>query len=247
MADHSLIYDKINANRAYHLSTALSEAVEWLAKEKPFGRRTGEYKWLSRFRTPDVDTVTVHDFLKTFQLVRQGWDLEACTAVVNDMIADASFDPEVSIAVIADRFRPLTKSGYVQTSAATKFATFAKPLHQVFIWDQLATRSVRLHQWHVTGRSAKGGLADLYVNEGGKHSYPDYAAACTLKLEAERNRADFRETVAALTEKLDQFDGICADRSVVTPEFIERRLLDKLCFVEGDSIRALSKARNKAA
>lgn len=125
-----------------------------------------------------------------------------------------------------------------QTSAASKIANLSFLDAEVYIWDSLATRSVRL-------RERLAGLRPEVFVRGGEHRYGVYHAACRRAYEREMEQDDFLEKAQLVMDRVRTIDGPLADPAVGN-SFFYRRLLDKLMFHEGAMLREAGRRKPRS-
>lgn len=229
------------------LAAAQTGVLKWCgAYDLKIGRNQPDTHWLmlfgGRFGGP-VTPEQAHRFLITFQLTMfRTWDVAAAAEVIRDICGTNEFDPVTAIPVLSARLAPLVERSTQETSAASKIANFAKPGARVYIWDKLATRSARYRDWVRNGRSGRKKLGSLFTDDG-RHDYPAYYAACERAMADERVRADFIATRDKLIGHFREGGGIMSEPEIIPDDFIERRLLDKLMFAEGDMLRRQKPSR----
>jgi hypothetical protein len=249
MSSASAMEYELEKLRPALLEMAVADVKKWcgLDEQKPLNRPP-DTRWIELFGYGNTDPITddhVRIFLSTFQLtIHVKWNRLDVAEIIAGVRRDSLFDPLVGVAATAERLRTCNKRNTRQTSAASKIATFAKPNLKVFIWDSLATRSVRHREWmrHPAGRSRPSSA--LYLSKTGQHDYVSYYEACDRALEDELAQPDFQKAISLLDEHFRAQGGVMSDRSKVPRAFIERRLLDKLMFWEGHKMRGPRMSRS---
>ena len=81
---------------------------------------------------------------------------------------------------------------------------------------------------------------------GGICEFRDYSVfhdCCAKSLEAERRTDDFVAAVEEFRQYLQRVGGPMADGSITSPSFAERRLLDKVMWMEGQWLKAANAER----
>lgn len=261
MMDTERLASRIAIRRAQHLEKALDDAKRWCAAPNMLvGNKPSDQHWLELFGSEtqrSVDASDAHAFLTTFMLTnRVSWDKAAVAGVFNEYRETPAGPVEEDVQRLSFRLMDCIRSRNksLQTSAASKFALFAKPHARVFIWDQLASRSARLRDWTRASEKPRSAfLNKLYrrstERQGRKVEMPDYAAyaaACAAALEEELAREDFRQAADDFTAYLSAMGGPMSNPVVADRDFTQRRLLDKLMFWEGHAIRSWSGNRETA-
>lgn len=225
--------DIYGAHRAQLLETATEDTLKWLAgPDQPAGTKPSDQFWIRAFArgagpfAPD----DAHRFLVTFILtIMTRWDREKVAQEIDAFRETADFDPATHIPMLAEALREANEPRNRQTSAASKIANFAFVSAEVYIWDKLATGSVRL-------REKLGGRKPEAYTSGGEHRYPAYHAACRRAFEREMGQDDFLQKVRIVIDQVRAIDGPLSDPAV-PDSFFQRRLLDKLMFHEGALLR----------
>lgn len=235
--------DIFGEHRRQLLEIAYNDALNWLASADDLvGTRPTDQYWVRNFaaQAGPVQTETAQRFLSTFLLtIMTRWDNEAVARIIDDLRVKADFQAERDIPVLAETLRNANARKSRQTSAASKICNFVFLTAEVYIWDKLATRSVRHREWLANGSRGRC-RAGLYTIKG-DHDYPAYYSACRRAFEREMAQTDFMEKAEALTRHVRGISGPLAAPDV--PDgFFQRRLLDKLMFHEG---RALGDERRK--
>ena len=262
MMDMERLAGRIAACRAQNLDKALNDAKRWCAApDTPVGNKPSDQHWLELFgpgTQRPIDASDAHAFLTTFMLTnRVTWDKDAVAGVFSEYRETPAGPVEEDIQRLSLRLMDCIRSRNrsPQTSAASKFALFAKPHARVFIWDQLASRSARLRDWVRSAEKPRSAhLNKLYRRPAERqglmvevHDYAAYAAACAAALDEELAREDFRQAADDFTAYLSSVGGPMSDPAVADRAFAERRLLDKLMFWEGHAIRSWTGNREEAA
>lgn len=231
----------LEAYRKELLAAAEADVIKWCGPhDQKIGRNQPDTHWLMLFQGRYGGPVTAeqaHRFLVTFQLTMfRTWNVDAAAEAIRDTSEASEFTPLTAIPALSARLAPLVERSTQETSAASKIATFAQPTTRVYIWDKLATRSARYRDWVRSGGTGRKKLGSLFVHEG-RHDYPAYYAACDRAMEDERERPDFIAARDRLIARFRAGDGIMSEAAIATDDFIERRLLDKLMFAEGNLLR----------
>lgn len=231
----------LEAYRKELLAAAEADVIKWCGPhDQQIGRNQPDTHWLMLFQGRYGGPVTAeqaHRFLVTFQLTMfRTWNIAAAAEAIRDTCDAAEFVPLAAIPSLSARLAPLVERSTQETSAASKIATFAQPTARVYIWDKLATRSARYRDWVRSGQTGRKKLGSLFAREG-RHDYHAYYAACDRAMEDERERPDFTAARDRLIDRFRTGEGIMSDAAIVTDDFIERRLLDKLMFAEGNMLR----------
>lgn len=234
-----MISSAFDLERANFLQRAVEDTIKWCAPpEEPVGKRRSDLYWLVRLSagSPPIDSADAADFLVTFQLSRWvSWNTRCTALAVNRFRETVLSDRDTLIHQFAVALGVCTHRGHLQTSAASKFAMFSKPGDDVFIWDQLATRSARVRDAYRTStqpRALRG--VRYYLDSNGVHSYAAYAEACGAALAEERTRLDFNHAVDQVMLQIKISSGSLIG---INRGFVERRFLDKLMFGEGYWLR----------
>ena len=104
--------------------------------------------WIELFDANNYSAITeghANDFLVSFQLASRWvtWCNARVARVMSGVPMSAAFDAVVKVPLLAEELRACCRQKTLQTSAASKIATFAKPAIRVFIWDRFARASVK--------------------------------------------------------------------------------------------------------
>lgn len=225
--------DIYGAYRTQLLETATQDTLKWLVgPDEPVGRNPSDQFWIRAFArgagsfAPD----DAHRFLVTFILtIMTRWDREKVAQEIDAFRETASFDPATHIPTLAEALREANEPRNRQTSAASKIANFAFLSAEVYIWDSLAMRSVRLRE------TLEGRKREAYTS-GSDHRYPAYHAACRRAFEREMGQDDFLEKARIVINQVRAIDGPLSDPAV-PDSFFHRRLMDKLMYHEGALLR----------
>jgi hypothetical protein len=223
------------------LRRAVADVKKWcVSSDKIVDKRDRpDTFWIELFDPENADELSVDNarqFLITFRLIRASWDIGALATLIDEFRRKTEFDPLIDIPTLANGLREHNARRTRQTSAASKIAAFAKPKAKVFIWDDLATKSARRRDWKREPTNRVRPSSALYTN-GGEHDYPEYFLACERAFAEECSRADFAESIQTLERDFSLAGGIMANREKIPREFIQRRLLDKLMYWEGWSLK----------
>jgi len=149
MSDIARLSGELKKLRAGHLATALEDSKKWCVGPNTLvGNKPSDQYWITIFdhgNPESVGTDQVHRFLVTFQLTRTvKWDKAGVAEAFNHFRSLELGDVNEAVARLAARLSGcMGERQSIQTSAASKFAMFARPLLPIFIWDQLATRSAK--------------------------------------------------------------------------------------------------------
>ncbi len=230
-------------SRSRLLNAAIADVRKWCvpSSEMVDGNRHPDTYWIELFDAINSSEITewnAHQFLITFKLAnRLTWNKAALAALISEIRSSATLEPAVSIPVLAYKLRDCNHRKTRQTSAASKIAFFAKPRATIFIWDSLASRSARLRDWLREPQGKKRASSSVYTDGNGEHDYPSFFGACERALADERSSSDFNNAVDLLEKEFRRGPGVMADRSKIPREFIEHRLLDKLMYWEGWSLK----------
>jgi hypothetical protein len=232
----------VENGREILLRKAVADVRKWcVSSDAKVGKRDRpDTFWIDLFDPKNPDQISVDDatqFLTTFRLIRASWDIPALAALIDEFRRKPEFDPVADIPLLANDLRQHNRHHSRQTSAASKIAAFARPKAKVFIWDDLASRSARRRDWKREPKHKTRPSSSLYKKQNGEHDYPAFFSACERTFEEERSNADFADSVKLLEEEFLLGGGIMANREKITREFIERRLLDKLMYWEGWSLK----------
>jgi hypothetical protein len=198
------------------------------------GTKKSDQFWLRLFSSASeaVTADNAHCFLVSWQLAnRVAWDKEAVAGRIMAFRSQEVSDVPAAVDALANDLRGyiMSRNRGVQTSAASKISFFAKPLQEVYIWDQFAIRSARFRDWRRDG----GGTEPPRLDHPYTH-YASYSASCAKALEEERRREDFAAAVRNFQGFLQEVGGPMSDSMIMCDSsFVERRLLDKLMFWEG--------------
>ncbi len=234
--------DIFGAHRRQLLETATQDTLKWLVgPDEPVGKNPSDQFWIRAFAqnagpfAPD----DAHRFLITFILtIMTRWDRDKVAQEINAFRQIATFDPTTHIPALAEALRTANDPRNRQTSAASKIANFAFLSAEVYIWDSLAMRSVRLRE-KLGGRKPETYTPGI---PGGDHRYPAYHAACRRAFESEMGQDDFVEKAHIVTDHVRTIAGPLSDPAV--PEtFFHRRLLDKLMYHEGALLRDAGRSK----
>lgn len=235
------------SHRAYFLRAALLEAMKWC--EPPDQLVAGTFSdqyWLRAFSSSSSPVTEQHvrRFLAAYSLARQGqWNHKAVAARIT--VARNSFGSTTNpnVREFAQFLSRSVSRGEgkkrQQTSAASKFLFFMNPLSEVFVWDKLATVSIRFREWHRSGAVARPRtFGRPFASAKGQHDYLLYRDACGRALADERNCPDFVASVEKFRVFLRDVGGPMGSAPVVSSSFVERRYFDKLLWCEGMWIEA---------
>jgi hypothetical protein len=225
--------DIYGAHRAQLLEAATEDTLKWLVgPDETAGTKPSDQFWIRAFAgdagpfAPD----DAHRFLVTFVLtIMTQWDREKVAQAIDAFRETADFDPATHIPALAEALREANEPGNRQTSAASKIANFAFLSAEVYIWDSLAMRSVRLRE------TLAGRKRESYTS-GREHRYHAYHTACRRAFEREMGQDDFLQKVRIVIDQVRTIDGPLSDPTV-PDSFFQRRLLDKLMFHEGALLR----------
>lgn len=229
----------LDADRARLLMLAEKDVRRWCCppEEKVLGRYYPDTHWLRLFEGR-VSEEDAHRFLVTFQLTnRQAWDKPGVATAIMATRAAAAFDPLVDIARLAGGLPARNARPRRHSSAASKIATFTRPEADIFIWDRLASKAARHRDWHRGGRTGRRRLNALYRTDG-QHDYPSFWYACDAARADERGREDFCDARDRLIADFRRGAGGRYMAERIDDGFVERRLLDKLMFAEGQLLEA---------
>jgi hypothetical protein len=234
--------DHLDDNRITLLKKAAADVRKWcVSSDAKVGKRDRpDTFWIELFDPKNPDQISVDNatqFLITFRLIRASWDIPALAVLIDEFRRKPEFDPVADIPLLANDLREHNRHHTRQTSAASKIAAFARPKARVFIWDDLASRSARRRDWKREPKNKIRPSSALYGKQNGEHDYPELALACERAFEEERSCADFAESVEILDREFLLGGGTMANREKVPREFIEGRLLDKLMYWEGWSLK----------
>ncbi|WP_159980638.1 MULTISPECIES: hypothetical protein [unclassified Novosphingobium] len=225
--------DIYGANRRQLLTIASTDTLKWLVgPDDMVDTCHSDQFWIREFASeaPPVGIETVRMFLSTFRLTQYTqWDRPVVGTLVDDLRRIHDFDSCRDIPNLSKSLRAANHLNNRQTSAASKIANFTFPSAENYIWDSLATKSVRLRE------KLAGRRPDAYT-PGGEHDYPAYHAACRRAFEREMGQDDFTEQACLVTARVRAIPGPLADPQV-PDAFFQRRLLDKLMFHEGSAIK----------
>lgn len=229
------------ADRARLLRIAEQDVRDWCCPpdQRTQARRYPDTHWLSLFTGP-VSAEDAHHFLVTFQLTnRIAWDKPGVAAQIMVERARARFDPTADVPTLAIALSGLSANRQRHSSAASKIATFARPESDIFIWDRVASKAARHRDWHRRNRMGRRRLNGLYQTAG-QHDYPAFWQACDAARTDERAQPDFQDARDRLIAHFRNGAGgaLMRDPTRITDTFIERRLLDKLMFAEGQLLEA---------
>jgi hypothetical protein len=221
--------------RERFLRDALVEAKKWCVEpEAKVYRKRSDQFWLDLFSSSgDLSGEQVRSFMYGFQLQRRKWDYKAIVKQIMGLRRAVLRDPAAAVCKFADELSKCITAGSIQqsTSAASKVSFFTRPDAEIHIWDRLASRSACYRDWQRNG--------DYMPNLGrmftccGKHDYASYHRSCARALKEDRREADFSNTLRMFRKCLKKTNGPMSSRGVFESSFPDRRLLDKLMFVEG--------------
>lgn len=229
------------ANRQGLLEKALNEAINRNPHpSQMINRKRSEQYWLEAFSKPEVDRKKACIFFRNFQLESQNvkFDYQAVAEEINAAILDTK--PAVSqVENLSSKLEKLitTNKDGRQTSAASKLLTFVKPNEEVYIWDKYANQAVR---WR--NRVPKG-LRDYYLDAEENHNYSAYVEASHLAFIAEKQKSEFQDAVHKFDSQTQRAQGPISNRQKIGFEFLERRLFDKLMYMEGEAISKIKRPR----
>lgn len=243
--------------RSNHLQCALAHATTWCvapATDVLLGQnakpRKSDQFWLKSLGAAagEIELLKVDTFLNGFQLQRMPWKKEAVVEVINAARARPPIDVVAYIQDMAMKLshatRPVRNGRRParQTSAASKFSLFAHPQSRIYIWDQHALRSARVRYASMQKRGAEA-VSPVHAirSKDRAHNYAIFYDTCMRAQAHERIQDDFQTALNELMVFIDGVGGPMADRSFTPAEFVERRLLDKLMFVEGQELARLFK------
>jgi hypothetical protein len=234
--------DILAPHRAKLLDVAVQDTRKWCgAPDVMVEQRQPDRFWLELFGgDPQVEIGTQHAhlFLASFHLAHgPKWDEAGVAAFMTALREQAVFDPQVDAPKLAARLGGCSAPRSSPLSAASKLAFFAKPTVQIFIWDPTVMKSARLRDRQRGTHPQVDGAKSLRDRIFGVASYPELYASAERALGDELKRPDFRSAADQLIAYFDGQDGIIADRSRTPTHFIERRLLDKLMFWEGWTLK----------
>jgi putative zinc finger/helix-turn-helix YgiT family protein len=233
---------EFNRRRAGFLCKALEDAKKWCVAPETLvipDRKRSDQFWLQLFSS-DSKTVTAgdaHQFLVSFQLTnRVAWDKEAVARRIVGLRQQVFSPIPEAVSELAEELGGYilnANKGQRTTSAASKIAFFAKPLQDVYIWDKFARLSARFRD----------------PQSRGFNDYAPFHASCAKALAQERGCEDFRAAVEEFRRYLQEdVEGPMAEDPVLASSFIERRLLDKLMYWEGEWLsRAATPAPTRPA
>lgn len=215
-------YYEVIEKRSILITKAIADTKKWCVAPDmwvlPDNRRSDQY-WMLRFSRDHIDQLDdmlVHKFLVSFQLTnRVRWDKNQVALAIADLALRTVRDPINAVVELAEALRRSNERRTQQTSAASKIVMFAKPGAEVFIWDSLATRSVRARNWYRSGRRTARYSKSVFLDAGNRHNYREYHAACTRALLDERAQDDFKAAVAETDRFLREVGGPMAYRSLV--------------------------------
>ncbi|GGF87077.1 hypothetical protein GCM10010924_13480 [Rhizobium wenxiniae] len=223
------------------LEEALCEAV----KRNPHpankidGKRSEQY-WLEAFSEANVDKHQACSFFRNFQLESQAvkFEYQAVADEINIVILNKN-PAQSEVVSLSSKLKALitTKAKGQQTSAASKLLTFIKPHDEVYIWDKYANQAVR---WR---NRVQKGLRDYYLDPDENHDYSAYVAASHLAFIAERQKPEFKAAVLEFDSRTQRERGPISDRQKIGFQFLERRLFDKLMYLEGQAIAKIKVSR----
>lgn len=235
-------FDFFGRDRARFLDLAVKDTLKWCASpNETVGRKPSDQYWMALLDTRSgipINEKHAHSFLVTFQLTnRVIWDKPLVARIIEELRQSADFDPKIAIPALALRLRDANFRKSRQTSAASKLSNFAHPRSDIFIWDNLASRSARFRDWARSGCPGKSSSKTVYLDRAGNHDYSAFHEACRLIFNEECAKEDFSRAADQLIEKLRRRTGPISDTATVPDTFIKRRLLDKLMFWEGWTLK----------
>jgi hypothetical protein len=240
------LIDQYELQRPCTIKRAVNDVMKWCQPPDGLveGKRRSDLYWLQKFAFDGehTDVNIAHEFLVSFQLTNKtAWNKQS---VANEIIAFAETAVVCSVTEVqglAARLREHihSRNRGCPTSAASKIATFAKPSEQIFIWDQLASRSARLRDHLRSSRTDRHPRLNALYKRAGAHDYEAYHRACLAALGEEQERDDFAAALHRVKAHVDEAWGPQRRQRYgpIDAGFIERRLLDKLMFWEGHWIR----------
>jgi hypothetical protein len=232
----------LTENRKKLLQIAADDVRKWcVPSSQMVGKKRADTYWIELLDTRNaigIEKDHAHQFLTSYQLTnRVNWDKPAVAALMIQARQGGNFKAVVDVPDLANNLRVCNERRTRQTSAASKISAFAKPTELVFIWDDLVSKSARWRDWLEKGCAGSIRLNAKYTDKNGEHDYGAFFNACDRAYRNELSRADFQEAAGSLSIHFKKCEGIMADRAKIPAEFIQRRLLDKLMFWEGWSIR----------
>lgn len=216
------------------MAKSLAEAISFFGPPGDDARlplRSSQY-WMVAFSAPEVTSEQVRCFLATCQLVRDEWDYGQAAEVVNTFIGKGDFDPLVDVDALAVSLRAITERRVSQTFAASSIAMLANPHRRVFVWNELATVSVRARDLALS--SASG--ASLSKGDLDLPPLPDYATffmTCERVFEDMRTSATFQNALSRFVDYLSSVAGPMRSRDTTPLDFVERSLFGSLMACEG--------------
>ena len=225
-----MLQANFDARRRDFLAQAQAEMSRWSpSPEQRVDRKLGDQYWLSQFaagNTLDADTLV--RFLWTFnQTMYVKWDRPKLQDAVHAFRRGRHDDMDHAVDELASTLAPCTQRLDVpRRSAASLIAMFAEPGSPVFPMSKKPSRAL-------SHRLAAAANEDDARGDALADSYPAFAAACRSVLADEQRKDDFETCVAQLDHALGGIAGPMADRAVCPLDFIARRFLDKLLWVEG--------------
>lgn len=236
-----MLFDMLGNQRAIFLQVAIKDAMKWcVSPDATICGQPSDQFWIKLLGMDggDIDETHAHRFLVTFKLTnRFVWNKVLVAQLMGQLRQIENFQPESDISKFAERLRSANTRGARQTSAASKISNFAKPATQVFIWDELASRSARFREWSRAGRAGRLTARTVYLNDAKEHDYTSFHRACCGVFEEEMKKQDFLSAADEVCHTLRKYPGPAADADRVPEEFIQRRLLDKLMYWEGWSLK----------
>ena len=219
-----------DAHRPVLLAQAQAETLKWCpAPGELVEQRFGDQYWLRQFATQtSLDGETLGRFLWTFrQRMFVKWDLPALQSAVHAFRKSRQDDTDHAVDELASTLGHCTRRPDVpRRGAASLIAMFAQPRSPVFAMSKKPCLALR---YRLTAAANEDDLRDDAI----ANSYPAFAAVCRRVLADEQRKADFAACVAQLDHALGGIPGPMDNRDVCPLDFIARRFLDKLLWVEG--------------
>lgn len=217
---------RIEYCRSEILTHAIKDTKEWSAPPNvpSYDKKRSDQHWIDIFSKEKVNKLSeedVREFFATFRLHRHSWDYDKVLSLVKVFSKTQNFDPVVDIPSFAIKLKVANKLQRTATSAASKLANFIFPNDHVYIWDTLAREAVN----------------SRFKNDKQDKDYASFHQACEKILKEEQQQPDFQHAVKELDYFFQNQAGPLANRSKISINYIERRLLDKFLWAEGEFLK----------
>ncbi|MCV9964348.1 hypothetical protein OIU34_20890 [Pararhizobium sp. BT-229] len=155
---------------------------------------------------------------------------------MNAFIAKRDFDPLVDVDALAVSLRAITERRMPQTFAASTISMLAKPHQRVFVWNELATVSVRAHDLALSNASGAR-LPEGRLDLGPLSDYATFFLAYERVFEGMRMSEPFQSALKRYVDYLSSVPGPMRSRDTTPLDFVERSLFGRLMTCEGWYLR----------